>query len=76
MADFSRLSTEGDGPDGHFAGKAVIVYNREAKTLARYESDSRGYSLLMTGTVGADLGGAFTIYLKARPSPMPARRSG
>jgi hypothetical protein len=64
---FFEAEYAGDGPDGHFTGKAVIIYNREAKTLARYESDSRGYSLLLTGTVGADLGGAFTIYSESAP---------
>ncbi|MGH9202326.1 MAG: hypothetical protein ACRD2A_13950, partial [Vicinamibacterales bacterium] len=46
---------------------ATIIYYREAKTLARYETDSRGYSMLMTGAVGADLGGAFTIYWESAP---------
>src|SRR5262245_23542438 len=33
------LETEyaGEGPDGKFTGKASIIYNRDAKTIARYE---------------------------------------
>jgi Protein of unknown function (DUF1579) len=64
---FFESHYEGEGPQGRFNGRAVIIYNREAKTLARHETDSRGFSLLMTGTVGADLGGAFTIYYESAP---------
>jgi Protein of unknown function (DUF1579) len=64
---FFETDYSGDGPQGRFTGKSVIIYNREAKTIARHETDSRGYAMLMTGTVGADLGGAFTIYYESAP---------
>lgn len=64
---FFETQYSGEGPDGRFTGKAVIIYNRDAKTIARYESDSRGYAMLMSGTVGADLGGAFTVYYETAP---------
>jgi hypothetical protein len=64
---FFESEYEGQGPGGRFKGKAVIIYNRDAKTVARTETDSRGFSLLQMGTVGADLGGAFTIYYETAP---------
>jgi hypothetical protein len=64
---FFESRYEGESPQGRFSGHAVIIYNREAKTLARHETDSRGFAVLMTGTVGADLGGAFTIYYESAP---------
>jgi hypothetical protein len=64
---FFETDYSGEGPDGRFTGKATIIYNRDAKSIARYESDSRGYTMLMAGTVGADLGGAFTIYYETAP---------
>jgi hypothetical protein len=64
---FFESDYEGEGPQGRFTGHAVIIYNREAKILAWHETDSRGFSRLMTGTVGADLGGAFTIYYESAP---------
>jgi hypothetical protein len=64
---FFESDYEGEGPGGRFKGHAVIIYNRDAKTLARHETDSRGFALLQTGTIGADLGGAFTIYFESAP---------
>jgi hypothetical protein len=64
---FFETEYSGEGPQGRFAGTSVIIYNREAKTIARQETDSRGFSMLMTGSVGADLGGAFTIYYESAP---------
>jgi hypothetical protein len=64
---FFESNYEGEGPAGRFKGHAVIIYNRDAKTLARHETDSRGFSILLSGTVGGDLGGAFTIYYDSAP---------
>ncbi len=64
---FFESDYEGEGPQGRFKGHAVIIYNRDAKTIARHDTDSRGFSRLESGTVGADLGGAFTIYSESAP---------
>ena len=58
---------EGESPAGRFKGHAVIRYNREAKSIDREETDSRGFSIKYTGKVGGDLGGAFTIYEESEP---------
>ena len=45
-----------------------IEYQREAKTIARTVTDSRGFAFTQKGTVAGDLGGQFIIRLEARRS--------
>jgi uncharacterized protein DUF1579 len=56
-----------DGPGGAFKGHAAMVYHPDNKVIARMETDTRGFSLLKSGTIGGDLGGYFTIYYESAP---------
>jgi len=55
----------------HSAGAVTIVevfeYDREAHTLTRTVTDSRGFAYTQKGTVNGDLGGQFTIRLDGTP---------
>lgn len=64
---FFESQYEGKGPDGAFKGRAVMSYHRDHKVVARTEIDSRGFTLVKSGTVGGDLGGYFTIYYESAP---------
>lgn len=64
---FYESDYEGEGPAGAFKGHAVMVYHPENKVIARSESDSRGFTLLKSGSIGGDLGGYFTIYYESAP---------
>jgi len=64
---FFESEWEAKGPSGAFKGRAVMIYHPEQKIVARHETDSRGFSLLKSGTVGGDLGGYYTIYYDSAP---------
>lgn len=59
--------TEASNGGGAFAITEVIEYAREARTIARTVTDSRGFSYSQSGTVAGDLGGQFTIRLEGAP---------
>jgi hypothetical protein len=64
---FYESDYTGDGPAGAFKGHAMMVYHPDNKVIARTEVDSRGFTLLKSGSIGGDLGGYFTIYYESAP---------
>ena len=64
---FYEAITEGEGPAGTFKVREVIAYHKDNKTLARQVTDSRGFSYLQIGPVGADLGGIYNIHFDSAP---------
>jgi hypothetical protein len=58
---------EGQSPQGAFKGRAQTIYHAENKVVTRFESDSRGFSVLKSGAIGGDLGGYYTIYYESAP---------
>ncbi len=59
--------TEASNTAGTFTITEVIEYAREAHTITRTVTDSRGFSFTQSGTVAGDLGGQFTIRLDGAP---------
>jgi hypothetical protein len=49
-----------------YATKIQIMYDPAARYVTWVEVDSRGYTLLKPGTIGADLGGYFTHYFETQ----------
>jgi hypothetical protein len=64
---FYDAVTEATGPDGKVTIHEVIAYQRENRTVARYVTDSRGFSYMQSAKVGGDLGGYFNIYFESAP---------
>ncbi|HSE97244.1 MAG TPA: DUF1579 family protein [Blastocatellia bacterium] len=64
---FYESKIDGNGPMGPFKGRAIMGYNKEEKTVTRYEIDSSGVSTLKTGPIGGDLGGYYTIFWESTP---------
>jgi hypothetical protein len=57
----------GQGPSGPaYTTKIQVMYDTTAKYLTWIETDSRGYTLLKPGTIGADSGGYFTHYFETQ----------
>lgn len=57
----------GKGPSGPaYTTKIQVLYDANAKYLTWIETDSRGYTLLKPGTIGADSGGYFTHYFETQ----------
>jgi len=65
---FWDITIKGDGPDGPFTGKGIIIYQDSffGQSYTRYEL-TRGIALLRTGTLGCDLGGACNLYFETPP---------
>ena len=59
--------TEAENSAGKFTISEVFEYQREAKTISRTVTDSRGFSFTQKGTVAGDLGGQFIIRLDGEP---------
>lgn len=55
--------TEAENSAGTFTITEIFEYQREAKTISRSITDSRGFSFVQQGNVAGDLGGQFTIRL-------------
>jgi len=49
-----------------YSTKIQMMYDPAGKYLTWIEADSRGYTLLKPGTIGADLGGYFTHYFETQ----------
>ncbi len=64
---FFSAETAAEGPGGRFTVKETIAYRREGKTIARWLTDSRGFSYAQLAPVGGDLGGYFNIYYDGAP---------
>lgn len=64
---FYAASTAATGPGGAFTIAETIAYRKEGKTIARWLTDSRGFSYQQLAAVGGDLGGYFNIYYEGTP---------
>ncbi len=59
--------TEAENGGGAFTITETIDYVREARTITRAVTDSRGFAYTQSGTVAGDLGGQFIIRLDGAP---------
>jgi hypothetical protein len=64
---FLLATTEATSANGAVTFKEVIGYMKDAHTVSRTVTDSRGFSYLQVGTATGDLGGQFTIRLEGAP---------
>lgn len=64
---FYEADTDAKGPSGPIRIKEVFAYQRVHKAMSRQVTDSRGFSYLQIGPVGADLGGYFNLHLEGAP---------
>jgi hypothetical protein len=64
---FFEATTAASGPSGQFTIKETIAYRKEGKTVARWLTDSRGFTYQQLAAVGGDLGGYFNIYYEGAP---------
>ena len=62
-----QADTSGTGPGGTFTVREQITYQKDAKTISRQVSDSRGLVYSQAGTIGGDLGGIYNILLDGAP---------
>jgi hypothetical protein len=62
-----QADTAASGPGGPFTVHEDITYQRDAKTLSRKITDSRGFAYSQSGTIGGDLGGIYNILLDGTP---------
>ncbi len=62
-----QADTTATGPGGKFTSHEEIAYQKEAKTISREITDSRGMTYTQTGTIGGDLGGIYNILLDGTP---------
>jgi Protein of unknown function (DUF1579) len=62
------VTIKGEGPDGSFTGKGIILYQDTfaGQAYTRYEV-TRGIALLKTGILGCDLGGTCNLHFETPP---------
>lgn len=62
------ITVKGEGPDGPFTGKGVILYQDTfaGQFYTRYEV-TQGIALLRTGHLGCDLGGTCNLHFETPP---------
>jgi hypothetical protein len=65
--------TEASNAAGALTIKEVFEYAKDAGTLSRTVTDSRGFSFAQEGSVAGDLGGQFTIRLDGAPFTVKGR---
>ncbi len=58
---------EGESPLGGVKGRATTEYDEKAKTVTRRVTGLFGVSTVMTGPIGGDLGGYYTIHWESAP---------
>jgi hypothetical protein len=65
---FWDITIKGQGPDGPFTGKGLIIYQDTfaGQFYTRYEL-TRGIALLRTGNLGCDLGGTCNLHFETPP---------
>jgi len=65
---FWDITIKGEGPDGPFMGKGVILYQDTfaGQFYTRYEF-TRGIAVLRTGHLGCDLGGTCNLHFETPP---------
>lgn len=64
---FYEAETQATGPSGAIKIREVIGYEVAHKAMSRQVTDSRGFSYLQIGPVGADLGGYFNVHFAGTP---------
>lgn len=64
---FYEAETEATGPSGPLKIREVIGYEIAHKAMSRQVTDSRGFSYLQIGPIGADLGGYFNLHFAGTP---------
>ncbi len=64
---FYQADTTATGPDGPFTRTERIAYHEEHRTLARFVTDSRGFSYMQMAGVSGDLGGLYYINFESEP---------
>jgi hypothetical protein len=64
---FFEASTMATAPAGPYSVKESIAYRLEGKTVARWITDTRGFSYTQIASVGGDLGGYFNLYFDGSP---------
>ena len=66
---FWDVVIDGEGPDGPFTGKGVIIYQDTfaGQSVARYEVTTQGIATLRTGAVGCDAGGGCNLHFESPP---------
>ena len=64
---FYEADTEATGPSGPLKIREVIGYEIAHKAMSRQVTDSRGFSYLQIGPIGADLGGYFNLHFAGTP---------
>ena len=70
---FFAAETTASGPGGAFTVRETIAYRKEGKTVARWLTDSRGFTYQQLAAVGGDLGGYFNIYYEGAPFSFKGR---
>jgi hypothetical protein len=68
-----EASTTAEGPAGAFTVKEQIEYQRDAKTITKQVTDSRGFSYRTTATVAGDLGGIYNLLFESEPFVVQGR---
>jgi hypothetical protein len=65
---FWDIAIKGEGPDGPFTGKGIILYQDTfaGQSYTRYEV-TRGVAVLRTGNLGCDLGGTCNLHFETPP---------
>ena len=58
---------EGEGPQGAFKGRSLMVYREKEKQVTRTETGMFGISQTKTGPIGGDLGGYYKIFWETAP---------
>jgi hypothetical protein len=58
---------EGEGPAGAIKGRATTEYNENEKRVTRAVTGLFGAPLKMSGPIGGDLGGYYTIFWETGP---------
>jgi hypothetical protein len=62
-----EAETRAEGPSGPFTVKERFVYDKEAKTITKQVTDSRGFEYTSKATVAGDLGGIYNILFESEP---------
>jgi hypothetical protein len=58
---------EGEGPAGAIKGRATTEYNEKEKQVTRAVTGLFGAPMKMSGPIGGDLGGYYTIFWETEP---------
>ena len=68
-----EAETQATGPAGPITIKERIEYKKDAKTMTKQVTDSRGFSYESTATVAGDLGGIYNILYVSAPFTVNGR---